>query len=118
MLKLAADENFNQKILRGLQRRKTDIDIVRIQDHSLQGKDDPTVLAWAAQEGRLLITHDASTITKYAFARVRSGQPMPGVLEVGRGVPIGQAIEDILLLYEYSLEGEWEGQILYLPLRS
>jgi len=43
---------------------------------------------------------------------------MPGVLEVGRGVPIGQAIEDILLLYEYSLEGEWEGQILYLPLRS
>jgi hypothetical protein len=27
------------------------------------------------------------------------------------------AIEDILLLAEISLDGEWEGQIIYLPLR-
>jgi hypothetical protein len=39
------------------------------------------------------------------------------VLEVSRRVPIGAAIEDILLLAEYSLEGEWDGQIRYLPLR-
>jgi hypothetical protein len=26
------------------------------------------------------------------------------------------AIEDILLLVEYSLAGEWEGQVRYLPL--
>jgi hypothetical protein len=25
-------------------------------------------------------------------------------------------VEDILLLVECSLEGEWEGQVLYLPL--
>jgi hypothetical protein len=41
---------------------------------------------------------------------------MPGVFEVSRAVPIGQAIEDILLLFECSLEKEWEGQIYYLPL--
>ncbi len=27
------------------------------------------------------------------------------------------AIEEILLIAEYSLEGEWEGQVRYLPLR-
>ena len=42
---------------------------------------------------------------------------MPGVFAVGRKVSIGRAIDDILLLYKYSLEGEWEGQVQYLPLR-
>ncbi len=117
MLRLAADENFNNDILRGLIRRNADLDIVRIQDVGLSGQDDPTVLEWAAQENRVLLTHDVSTITDYAYQRVREGKPMPGVFEVGRGVSIGKAVEDILLLAEYSLEDEWEGQIRYLPLR-
>jgi hypothetical protein len=117
MLRLAADENFNNNIVRGLLRREPDLDIVRIQDVGLSGADDPSVLAWAAQEGRVLLTLDVATITKYAYDRVRAGQSMPGVFEVSRAVPIGRAIEDILLLAECSLEGEWEGQVQYLPLR-
>ena len=65
MLRLAADENFNNDIVRGLWRRKPDLDIVRVQDIGLSGADDPTVLEWAAQEGRILLTHDVSTITKF-----------------------------------------------------
>jgi hypothetical protein len=42
---------------------------------------------------------------------------MPGVFAIGRSVPVGIAIEDVLLLAEYSEEGEWEGQVYYLPLR-
>jgi hypothetical protein len=42
---------------------------------------------------------------------------MPGVFEVSRTAAIGQVIEDILLLVEYSFKREWEGQILYLPLK-
>ncbi len=41
---------------------------------------------------------------------------MPGVLEVSRGVALATAIEDILLLAELSLPGEWEGHVRYLPL--
>jgi hypothetical protein len=116
MLRLVADENLNNSIVRGLLRRQPELDIVRIQDVGLSGADDPTVLEWAAREGRVLLTHDVSTITKYAYERVRAGQPMPGVFEVGRNVPIGRAIEDILLLAEYSFDDEWEGQVRYLPL--
>ena len=116
MLRLAADENLNNNIVRGLLRQRPELNIVRIQDVGLSGADDPTVLEWTAQEGRVLLTHDVSTITKYAYERVQAGLPMPGVFEVGRNVPIGRAIEDILLLAEYSLEDEWEGQVRYLPL--
>src|SRR3990167_8137519 len=106
MLTLAADENFNNDIVRGLSRRKPDLNIVRLQDVGRSGADDSTALERAAEEGRVLLTHVASTITHYAYERVRADKPMPGVFEVSRDVPIGQAIEDILLLAEYSREGE------------
>lgn len=117
MLLLAADENFNNDIVRGLLRRRFDLDMVRLQDVGLSGADDPSVLEWAAQEGRVLLTHDVSTITRHAYDRVRAGKRMPGVFEVSRDIPIGAAIADILLLAECSREAEWEGQVRYLPLR-
>nr|WP_309745308.1 DUF5615 family PIN-like protein [Chamaesiphon sp. OTE_20_metabat_361] len=55
MLKLLADENFDNTILRGLLRRQPDIDIIRVQDTEFYGANDPTVLAWAAQENRILL---------------------------------------------------------------
>ena len=117
MLRLAADENFNNDIVRGLMRRKPDLDIVRIQDVGLSGADDETVLEWTAQEGRILLTHDVSTLTHFAYERVTDGKPMPGVFEINRKVSIGIAIDDILLIAECSLEGEWEKQVCYLPLQ-
>ena len=117
MLRFAADENFNYDIVRGLTRRNAEIDIVSVQDANLSGADDPTVLEWAANEGRVLLTHDVSTMTRYAHDRVRRGESMPGVFEVGRAVPIGLAIDEIQLLAECSSDGEWEGQVLYLPLQ-
>ncbi|MBT9149611.1 MAG: DUF5615 family PIN-like protein [Dehalococcoidia bacterium] len=95
MLRFAADENLNNDIIRGLLRRKADLDIVRIQDMGLSGAEDPAVLEWAAQEGRILLTHDVSTITHYAYERVQTGKSMPGIFEVSRTVPIGVAIDDI-----------------------
>lgn len=41
---------------------------------------------------------------------------MPDVFEVSRLVPIGRAIDDVLLLADCSLDNEWEGPIRYLPL--
>jgi hypothetical protein len=115
-MRLATDENFDNRILRGLRRRRQELDIVRVQDVGLAGWSDADVLAWAAQEGRVLLTHDVTTIGRYVDERVQAGLPMPGVFVVSQQTPIGRAIEDILLLAECSLEGEWEGQIQFLPL--
>lgn len=115
-MRLAADENFNNNIVRGLIRRKPDVDIVRIQDVGLFGADDPAVLEWAAQQGRLLVSHDVTTLTKHAYDRVAAGLRMAGVFEVPSSLSIGRAVEDLLLIIECSFEGEWEGQVRYLPL--
>ena len=41
---------------------------------------------------------------------------MPGVFEVRSTAAIGDAIDDLSLVIEVSEPGEWEGQILYIPL--
>ena len=116
MIRLAADENFNGLIVRGLLRRNPNLDILRVQDTEVSEADDPVVLEWAAREGRILVTHDVNTIPRFAYERVQAGKPMPGVFEVSDTLPIGQAIEDLLLLAECSQEGEWEGRVIYIPL--
>jgi len=116
-LRWLADENFNNDIVRGLRRRNPKIDLVRAQDAGLTKFDDERLLDWAAKHDRVLLTHDVSTITAYAYRRLTNGDRMPGVFEVSRSVSIRSAIEDILLLTDCSDPGEWEGQVRYLPLR-
>jgi hypothetical protein len=116
LLRLLADENFNGSIIRGLVRRQPKVDMVRAQDVGLSGVDDCTVLAWAASEGRVLLTHDQKTMPKYAYERAVAGLSMPGVCIGDTDLSVQQAIDDILLLVECSEEHEWEEQVRYLPL--
>lgn len=59
MIRLLADENFDNRILRGVQRENANADIVRVQDTDLYEADDSTVLAWAASESRIVLSHDS-----------------------------------------------------------
>lgn len=53
MVRLAANENLNNHIVRGLLRRQPDLDVVRIQDVGLTGIDDEALLDWTATERRI-----------------------------------------------------------------
>ncbi len=56
-------------------------------------------------------------MTAHAYRRVAEGSPMPGIFAVPQDVSVGEAIADLLLIAEYSLEGEWDGQVRFLPLK-
>jgi hypothetical protein len=116
MLRLLADENFNGDIVRGLLLRQADLDLVRVQDVGLAGADDPDVLVWAAVSNRVVLTHDRATLPDYAYERVASGQEMAGVFILNDRFPVGQAIEEILLMVECSEQAEWRGRAVHLPL--
>ena len=117
MVRFLADENFNNQIVPGIFRQSRHVDIVRVQDVKLSGTDDPTVLEWAAQQGRIILTHDVATMITFAYERIEAGLSMPGLFEVSRRVSVGLAIEEIILIAECSIEGEWDGQVRFLPLR-
>jgi predicted nuclease of predicted toxin-antitoxin system len=116
MLRFLADENLKGDITRGLLRREPDLDLLRVQDVGLLGAQDPEVLEWAAEHGRILLSHDQATLPDFAYDRMEAGEPMPGVFVVPRRLSVRQAIEEILLLAACSELSEWSGRVLYLPL--
>ena len=116
MIRFVADENFDNRIVRGLLRRKPELDIVRVQDLEIAGADDNSVLAWAAGTERVLLTHDLRTIPKYAYERVRRGEAVAGVIVVKDSAALGSVIEDILLIAEATSQADWVNQIQQLPL--
>ena len=116
MIRFLVDENFNRNVVHGLLQRSANLEVVLAQEVGLEGARDPVVLAWAARERRVLLTHDVNTMTRFAYDRVRRGEPMPGVVAISSDLPVGRAIEELLLLVEGSLDSEWENQIRFLPL--
>jgi predicted nuclease of predicted toxin-antitoxin system len=116
MLRLLSDEDFNRRIVRGMRRRQPGLDLVQAQDVGLSGMEDPLVLEWAANNDRIILTHDENTMTAAATERLRHGQPMAGVFVVPQWVSIGQAIDDLLVLDGASEQDDWNSQIVWLPL--
>ena len=114
-MRLLCDENFNGAILRGLMRRSPEIEIDRVQDVGLIHADDLTILAWAAREGYLLLTHDVATVPKFAYERVEKGLSMPGVVAVIATAPIGQVIDDLELFVSCSQASEYENRVVFIP---
>jgi hypothetical protein len=116
MLRLLSDEDVHDDIVRGLRRREPAPDIVRAVDVGLGHPPDPTILAWSASQDRVLLTGDVNTMVGFAWARVRTGEPMPGVLALLENVGIGRVLDDILLVALcYTLE-EIKDQVLFIPL--
>jgi hypothetical protein len=115
MLRLISDEDVHEDIIRGLRRREPNLDLVRAADVGLDHTPDPLILEWAASQGRVLITGDLNTMVGFAWARVQSGEPMPGVLALLENVGVGRVIDDILLVALCSAPEEIKDQVLFLP---
>src|SRR5215212_7424222 len=98
MLRLLADENFNNDIVRGLRLREPTVDLVRVQDVGLLRAGDPAVLAWAADNGRIVLTHDRATMPDDAYKRLVAGEAMPGVFVLNDRLPVREAIDELHLV--------------------
>jgi hypothetical protein len=118
MLKLASDADVHGGIVRGLLRRRSDLDLVRVQDALPEGTPDPEVLRWAATGDRVLITNDRQTMLGFAYQRVAAGNAVPGIIATIDEQSVGEAIEDILTIAEFMPEQEIKSRIVvFLPLR-
>lgn len=116
MLRLLSDQNFNNRIVEGLLKRAPDLDLVSVRDVGLHQAKDPTILAWAASVGRVLLTHDRRTIPDHTYDRVRAGESVPGIVVVSDHLSIGDAIEQILMIAVCCPAQEIKDQVLFVPL--
>ena len=117
MIRVAIDENFDHHILRALHRRVPDLDFRTVQAQGLNGADDRAVLAWAASEGRVLLSHDVNTVTRFAYERVERGESMPGVVEVPSAASVADVLDDLVVVITCAMPEDCHDRVLYVPLR-
>lgn len=116
MIPVVADECFNGPLLAALTRRLPLLDAVRAQDAPVYGRPDTALLAWAADAGRVLLTHDAKTIGPPAYDRVARGLMMPGVVVVPAWLPIRAALDDLELTLSLDDADEFADRVRRVPL--
>jgi hypothetical protein len=114
-LRFQADADLNQIILHAVIRREPTLDFRTAEAAGLVGLRDPEVLALAAREGRVLVTHDQKTMPRH-FAAFITTETSPGVLIVPQRLPVAAAVEDLLLIWSSMDADEWRNTIRFLPL--
>lgn len=115
MLRLLIDQDLDHDILRGLIRRIPQLDAVTAFEVGKREATDPQLLTWAAQEGRVIITHDRRTMPVHAANLMNEGKNIAGLFVVPRRLPLHQVIEDLELMIACSENDEWVNVIRYLP---
>jgi len=110
-----ADADFNQKIVQGLRRLEPAIDFKSAKEGDVIGRPDREVLAIAAREGRVLVSHDRKTMPSH-FAHFSKDQTSPGLVILSQDLEIGRAIEDLLLVWAAMSADECENRCIFLPL--
>jgi hypothetical protein len=116
MLRFLTDEDFDGRLTSALLAHVPGLDLVCVQEVGLMHTPDPDILAWAAAEGRIVLTHDRNTMTGFATTRVNAGQPMPRLFVVDRQTSLGRTLNDLEAMAAASEMDEWRDQIIFVPL--
>lgn len=116
MLSLLIDQDLDHDILRGLARRIPRLDAVTAFEIGMSTATDTQLLSWAAQAGRIIVTHDRTTMPTHAAELMSEGNNIAGLFIALRSLPLHQVIEELALLITCSNNDEWVNVIRYLPL--
>jgi predicted nuclease of predicted toxin-antitoxin system len=115
-VRFQADADLNAEIVAGVLRQEARIDFQTADEaHLLRQLPDPEVLALAAQEHRILVTHDRRTMPRH-FADFIRQHSSPGVFVIAQTVSVRVAIEELLLVWAASEREEWRNLLVQLPL--
>lgn len=109
-VRFQADNDLRGAIVRGAIR----IDFRTAHAARLDGVSDPDVLAIAAEGGRILVSHDFETMPRH-FRRFTGTRRSPGIFLISQDLPVGDAIESLLLIWEFSESDEWENRLCLIP---
>jgi predicted nuclease of predicted toxin-antitoxin system len=113
-IRFQADADLKQAIVTGTIRRQPNLDFQSANKAQLEGKKDLEVLTIAAQQNRVLVTHDRKTMPT-EFGTFITTQTSSEVLILSQNLSVSEAIETLILIWEVSSAEEWMNQIMSIP---
>lgn len=114
-IRFQADVHLPQIILHAACRREPALSFQTAEAAGLGGLPDPDALDRAAEEGRVLVTHDLQTMPRH-FAEFITTRQSAGLLLIPPSLPLASAVDDLLLIWSTMDAEEWINLMWYLPL--
>lgn len=120
-VKYLLDADLPAAIFSGLKREDPSIDVLRVQQVGLRTAQDPEILAFAAAEGRILVSKDKATMRDFAGERIERGERMPGLLLIRpsyfrrRLSGLGEVIQELFRINRQTDSHDWENVIRFIP---
>ncbi len=114
-VRFLADANFNQKIVAGLLLREPLLDFGLPQAMIPERMNDSDVLDLANSSGRILVSHDVTTMPD-SFDRCVEERSCAALILVPDKLPIRDSIEDLLLIWHLTEAEESVNRMEWLPL--
>jgi uncharacterized protein DUF5615 len=114
-IRFQADADLNQIIVSAVTRRAPAIDFRTATSAGVAGLDDAEVLARAARDGRILVTHDQRTMPRH-FGEFVQAQHSPGLLVVPQHLPLREVADDLILIWTATDADEWINRVVFLPI--
>lgn len=113
-IRFQGDYDFSGIIIRALLRQEPAINFQTGHQAGLEGLPDDQVLAIAAGEGRILVSHDRTTMP-YHFANFIAHSNSPGLILVTQGYPTLKAAYELQLIWTASTAEEYINRIVSIP---
>jgi len=113
-IRFQADADLNQIIVSAVTRRAPTIDFRTATAAGLAGMKDEDVLAVTTRDGRILVSHDQATMPRHFGEFIRSHRS-PGLIVVPQHLPLGEVVDDLILIWTATQAEEWTDRIAFLP---
>ncbi len=115
-IRFQADNDLRRQIVVAIRRHYPEIEIQSAQEAELDGLPDLAVLEMCANQGRILITHDVTTIGKSLGSLMDQSISSPGVfVVVPQDAAISQVILAVFLIWSASSPEEWANRVTKIP---
>jgi len=80
------------------------------------GSTDEQLLEWAANNNRVIITHDVQTMPGHAVVRMTNRLLMPGLIIVPNKLELSRTSDDLQIIIDCAVESDLTYRIYFLPL--
>lgn len=117
-IRYLVDEDTTHAISDQLRRRQPDMVVLTVGDDLAppRGTLDPGILLWLEREGYCLIARNRRSMPAHLRDHLAADHHMPGIFTLRARASIGQIIDDLLLIWGASHPGEYQDQIVHIPL--
>ena len=115
-VRFLADADLNKAIVSGVVRREPSLDFLTEHSAGLRRMTDPEVLALAAEQQRVVVSHDVGTMPAHFRVFRTAGKRSAGVFLIPQSLDVGTAIDELMLIWLASEASEWENRLEWLPL--